>query len=233
MHKHWKYTALLIAIISLFVLNPMVDHEGAFKLLYSMLLAAVCGGLVLILFHRRKSRLLAVVLGIPTMVSTFTYYLFPSLPPNLASLIFHLLPAGFLTYAVLILLRTIFHGQGISTDSINGAFCGYLLLGLMFGHLFCLVETWRPGSFNFEDSTDQLPNEERRRHALLSYFSIVTLTTVGYGDITPRHGTARSLACIEAVIGQFYVGVVIAELLALKVSNVMRDRLRQEDKVSR
>jgi len=229
MTRHWKYTWLLISIIALLILNPLIDHERIFELMYTLMLACVFGGLILILFHRPKSRLIALILGVPTMISTFTFTLFPTLPPSLGSLIFHLLPAGFLGYAVVVLLRSIFRNPGISTDSINGAFCGYLLLGLTFGHLYCLIELYRPGSFNLEDYVGGLPDGERRRHALLSYFSLVTLTTVGYGDIVPRHGTARSVACIEAVIGQFYVGVVVAELLALKVSTVLNNRFRQED----
>jgi hypothetical protein len=55
-------------------------------------------------------------------------------------------------------------------------------------------------------------------HFLLTYFSFVTLTTVGYGDITPAGDTARALAMIEAVAGQFYLAVLIAELVGKRLA---------------
>jgi hypothetical protein len=57
------------------------------------------------------------------------------------------------------------------------------------------------------------------------YFGLVTLTTLGYGDIIPRSGQTRTLAWVEAVVGQFYIGVVIAALVALRVSAAIRERL--------
>jgi hypothetical protein len=123
-----------------------------------------------------------------------------------------------------VILRTIFQDAVVSTDSINGAFAGYLLLGVMFGHVYCLVETIEPGSFAIQADFKTILNEDWKRHMLLNYFSVVTLTTVGYGDITPRSNWARNFSCVEAVIGQFYMAVIVAELIALRVSEAFAQK---------
>src|SRR5204863_7015600 len=100
-----------------------------------------------------------------------------------------------------------------SADSIYGAFCGYLLVGLIFGHLYRCLEALSPGSFHGNADFMAHVQDERYTHFLLVYFSFVTLTTVGYGDITPASEATRGLAVVEAVIGQFYLAVLIGELI--------------------
>jgi hypothetical protein len=63
--------------------------------------------------------------------------------------------------------------------------------------------------------------EDDRDHLMLTYFSFVTLTSVGYGDITPGSRTVRSLAVLEAIIGQFYIAVLIGELIGKRVSQAV------------
>jgi hypothetical protein len=60
--------------------------------------------------------------------------------------------------------------------------------------------------------------EEGRQRSVLTYFSFITLTTLGYGDITPGSGAARGLAMVEAIMGQFYIAVLVAELVGRRVS---------------
>src|SRR5262249_25641528 len=152
-----------------------------FTLLYHILLVVIFLVALLVLFQSRKSRLTALVLGIPALAGRLTGFLLPGVWPGLASVLLNLLPALFLGYTVLTILRTIFADTEVSTDHINGAFCGYLLLGLAFGHLYCLVETFRPSSFHVGEHLGPLPAEGAGLHSLLSYFALITLTTVGYG----------------------------------------------------
>jgi hypothetical protein len=217
--KRWKFTLLLVGLILLMGVHPMLSASPAvLTSLYNVFLAAVFFGALFVLYQRKQSRLVALVLGTPTLVALCTRYFVPGMPPVAASLLFHLLPALFLAYTVVTILTTVLVGSAVSADNINGALCGYLLIGLAFGHLYCLAETFQPGSFFILEQFGPLPADEDRRHSLLSYFSLITLTTVGYGDLIPRSPSARSLVWVEAVIGQFYVAVVIAQLIGMKVS---------------
>jgi hypothetical protein len=228
--RHRKFTLLLLSLLLLMGLHPTLNASRAvLTLLYYVFLAFTFFGVLLVLFQRKQSRLTALVLGTPTLVGLTTGYFVPALPPTVASILFHLFPVFFLAYTIVTILTTVLVESEVSSDSVNGAFCGYLLIALAFGHLYCLTEAFRPGSFLItQEQLGPLPTDEDRRHSLLTYFSLLTLTTVGYGDIIPRSPPARSLAWMEAVIGQFYVAVIIAQLIGMKVSAALSGRRPDE-----
>ncbi len=218
MLNRWKFTLLLIALLALLLLHPFVNHHDPYGWMYRALFVLVLLEVFTILVRRRKSRIAAVVLGLPSVAAVFLHSTIEQNLPSLASISFHALPAIFLGYMIAVILRTVFQKPGIGADSVNGALAGYLLLGLLFAHLYSLAETFHPGSFVISPELGGLSGPEHNRHSLFSYFSLVTLTSVGYGDITPRHPVARNLACVEAIVGQFYVAVIVAQLIGMKVS---------------
>jgi len=115
------------------------------------------------------------------------------------------------TLAVVV-ARTVF-GQGhVSFHRIVGAVLLYLLIALAFVSLFMLVGLQIPNAFNglvFEDNQKLASN--------LIYFSFVTLTSTGYGDIYPVHPVARSLCNLETIIGQLYPATLLARLVTLEL----------------
>lgn len=106
----------------------------------------------------------------------------------------------------------------MTSDTVCGALCGYVLVGVLFGHIYCAIESLLPGSFHGNGPVVEGLRDERSQHLLLTYFSLATLTTVAYGDIMPARGAARGLSVVEAVTGQFYLAVLIAELIGKRVS---------------
>jgi hypothetical protein len=95
----------------------------------------------------------------------------------------------------------------ITLDRLVGAVCIYLLLGVVWTLLFALLELVAPGSFHYAGRQAGDPIEH------LLYYSFVTLTTLGYGDVAPVHAVARTLAYLEAVVGQLYIALLIASLV--------------------
>ena len=93
-------------------------------------------------------------------------------------------------------------------DTLSGAVSVYLLIGITFGQLYDLVETLWPGCF-----VANLANGETLGWSQLLFYSFMTLTTVGYGDITPAIDATRSLAILEGTIGVLYVAILIARLI--------------------
>jgi voltage-gated potassium channel len=206
-----KYLALLLALIFLLVGYPILGGREGSPLLFKVLLTTVILASLLVMIADRELRLLALVLALPAVVGAWTGYVLPDLPRPTAEIGLHLSGAVFLSFMVVVLLRTVFREKFVTTDGIFGAFCGYLLTGVAFGHAYCLIEAALPGSFR------GIPDGDWEQF-LFAYFSFTTLTTLGYGDIIPTGGAARALAVIEAVTGQFYVAVLVAELIARRVS---------------
>jgi hypothetical protein len=100
-------------------------------------------------------------------------------------------------------------------DRIVGAICVYLLIGLAWSSVYETLESVAPGSFRFPvDTAWMTPGSQRFR-----YFSFVTLATLGYGDITPISLLAGTLASLEAVSGQLYIGITVARLVALSLAD--------------
>lgn len=94
-------------------------------------------------------------------------------------------------------------------DALAGAIFGYFLLALLWATLFDALEQWQPGSFAL--TGEQGPASE------LFYFSLVTITTLGYGDVLPLSGAARTLAGMEAAVGTLYLAILIGRIVgALK-----------------
>jgi MFS family permease len=106
------------------------------------------------------------------------------------------------------ILAFVLREKKLTVDSIFATIAAYLLLALLFAQVYLCMITWQPASFSLPVAA-----AERPLHLLqsdITYFSLVTLATVGYGDILPATPTARMVAMIQAVTGQFYVAVVVA-----------------------
>jgi hypothetical protein len=100
-------------------------------------------------------------------------------------------------------------------DRIVGAICVYVLIGLAFASVYETLDGVAPGSFRFPaDTVLMAPGPHRYR-----YFSFVTLATLGYGDITPATVLAGTMASIEALVGQLYIGITVARLVALSLTS--------------
>lgn len=106
----------------------------------------------------------------------------------------------------------------VDSNKIVGAICIYLLMGIAWAEAYLLVERLFPGSI------PALSGENWRHHVEDAlYFSYITLTTLGYGDISPVQPLARYLAYIQAVVGQFYLAIVVASLIGARMSDDSRE----------
>lgn len=120
---------------------------------------------------------------------------------------------AFLLVSISYTLRQVLFGTEMNTNRLVGAICVFLLLGVIWALMYSLLELVAPSSFSGIDrvagaawATDWI------------YFSFVTLTTLGYGDVAPVSATARSLAYLQAIAGQFYLAVLVAALVSAYIS---------------
>jgi hypothetical protein len=124
----------------------------------------------------------------------------------------------FFAFMVITILSFIFKQNTVTFNVINASVVVYLLMAMMWALLFILLETLHPGSFSLAASQSQQSNFH------FFYYSFVTITTLGYGDITPATEIARSLAVLEAVIGQIYLVVLVARLVGMQIAQSMAER---------
>jgi hypothetical protein len=123
---------------------------------------------------------------------------------------------GFLLIAIFYSFKRVATDVDISTNRIVGAIAVYLLLGVLWAIGYTLVELSSPNSISgFENSNTGHWDSE------WLYFSFVTLTTLGYGDIAPVSATARALAYMQAVFGQLYIAILVAGLVSAYISNLL------------
>lgn len=168
-----------------------------------------------------RHRLAGLLLGLPALAGAWGTAAFPTAPPVPLAVARHAGAVLFLAFVTYVVLRSVFRPWAVTIDDVAGALCGYLLIGAAFGHAFCLVEELAPGSFRGADAFAAGPRDAGRVYLLLTYFSFVTLATVGYGDITPASGLTRGLATVEAVAGQFYLAVLIGDLIGKRVAHTL------------
>lgn len=124
----------------------------------------------------------------------------------------------FLGYTILILMKYFFVATRVSLNTICGALCVYLLLGVLWAILCSLLEILWPGSYAMNGAQMSGLMRFGGEKSLYSvYYSFVTMTTLGFGDITPVSSMARMFAALEAVMGQVYLAVLVARLVSLQV----------------
>jgi voltage-gated potassium channel Kch len=135
-----------------------------------------------------------------------------ALDPQVRRVLEDSITVGFLLWVLVVVLRAVFRSTTKERDAVVGALCGFVLILEIFLRLHGLLEALWPGSYH----TDGQPFSERSDMMLIAvfqYFSTVTLTTVGFGDIVPVTPPARLATGLEAIVGQLYLAVVIATLV--------------------
>jgi len=127
-------------------------------------------------------------------------------------------------FGAAIWVRAILRSKKAGFDEVVGAINLYAWIATIYGCLYTVISRLNPHAFLFHDTLIQALSQDQMRHNFneLFYFSFVTQTTVGYGDILPISHFARSLAVSQAMIGQFYVAVVLTYILNLWISDLKK-----------
>lgn len=216
----WRLVAVMVAALLLAAGQPLaaglLDEQGSFDVVFSLLIAAV----TLLVFDGREHRRLALTIGGGALACIWTSYGRDGEAGRLLLVAAHVLAAGFFGLALWGILRSVLVNR-VSGNSILGSLDGYLLLGIIWSLLYCAVETASPGSFRLPAAAADAAAHRPLDRGLLHYFSFITLATVGYGDVTPLSPLARSLAWMEAIAGQFYLAVLVAGLVGFQVTHLV------------
>ena len=218
-----RHLLLLISILLLFTVSPFIV-----TLRHGLLILNIVGATVVVagsfaLSERKQLFRTAIILSAISIVGTVLLLAFPQHWTVLVSHSSIILLVAFFFGAI---LAYVLRSGRVTSDKIFGAICVYLLLGFAWGYTYALLDEIQPGSF--AALTETARNDYVARVMQLRYFSFMTLTTVGYGDILPRSAAARTRAALEAVMGQIYLAVLVARLVGLHIVHGNSSRSRDE-----
>jgi hypothetical protein len=198
---------LVFLILYVFIIYPLFSGDtgggSAVSIFFSLILVA---GVVATSSHHAV-RVGVVVLAVISLASHWLNVLLGGRVDHMVSAAAAVL---FFGIQIWFLAARVFAGSGpVNGNHILGAVAIYLLVGLMWSEAFLFVYLASPAAFNFSPGTQAFEPPV----AEMLYFSFVTLTTLGFGDITAVHPIARSLVMMEGLIGQLYPAIVLASLV--------------------
>ena len=208
---HWSNSLLLVAMLLLLVVEPFFLGHWMFDILVSVVLIAAVAAV-----NQRPGLLVTcLVLAAPAFLARWGLYVTDHHWLAVTSALFAM---AFFVFTVIVLLWRALGGATVTSDTIAGAICAYLILAVVWAFAFSLIELAHPGSFLVNGSPlGAVTGTSRILRQELLYLSLVTLSTVGYGDIVPVMAPARMLAALEAVTGQIYLAVLIGGLVGLRM----------------
>ena len=213
----------LISLVVLLLLHPLtveLDRVRWFRLAFMVVLAVA----VYALSGKRRDLFVALALGLPALLAQSVAYWVPGRASIGVASALTLLFLGFVTF---VMLANVLRGGSVGADRITGATCVFLLLGLVWTLIYNLIALAEPGAFRGIDLEENLSGSGGESGFI--YFSFVTLTTLGYGDITPTLPLSRTVTWMEAVVGQLYLAILVARLVGLHVSNKGEERRPRSD----
>jgi voltage-gated potassium channel len=226
-----RHTALLVAIVMAFAVRPLIGDAGispfvfsiAFVILmvvalYTIEVDDLVGDRRNLLVQRRRRSIVGWALAVLAIAERLATLFTPSPQLYLISSISWLLFLSFVTWAE---LRSVLKQKSVTNETISMSISVYLLLGLSWGLLYVLIFQLQPQAFNFADSP--APTfAEQNVFPIFMYFSMTTLSTIGFGDITPLSLQARYAAVAEGITGQFYLAILVARLVGMQMSRTER-----------
>lgn len=227
--RHNRFAVLLLGLVSLLFYSAII--EAFAKDSHSLVIRIAVGGILAYLIvaatfavgSTSKSSRTVVMLAIPTIVLEI---LDVSTLRDDTQILSHGFGMLFLGYVIVQLLGLVFQSRRVTADTIFASLCAYLLLATFWMYAYSLLELFDEGAFFYSMMSDQ-PRIMRlgaEPAGIELYYSLVTMTTLGFGDIVPVSPAARSLTSLQAVVGQLYLAVLVARLVGLHVAESVRRR---------
>lgn len=220
-----RHTILLAVIVASFAVRPLIGDDGAAPLVFSvsllvLLLVALltiqiddqAGPRDKLLLQRRRRRLVGWALAVPAIGERLLLLVRPERGLFLAGSISWALFFAFVTWSQ---LRSVLAQRAVTGETLTNAITVYLLIGLTWGILYVVIFQLQADAFSFAGGPPPAPRDV---FPILIYFSMTTLSTIGFGDITPLTLQARYAAVAEGITGQLYLAILVARLVGMQMS---------------
>ena len=206
-----RFLFLLVSISLILILNPFLIGFTGLRLILEILFTILLLSGAYAVSQKARVFFFSLLLLIPAMSFHWMTYVKDTAVHSMVSDLF---AGAFFAYVAVTILVSLFEETEVSTDLIMASICVYLLIAFFWSSAFSVLEYFQPGSFQIADRTGKAFYD-------FTYFSFVTLTTLGYGDIVPLTPQAKTLSSVEAVMGQIYIATLVARLVAIHTAHSM------------
>ncbi|MEW5819824.1 MAG: potassium channel family protein [Cyanobacteriota bacterium] len=205
-----KFTFLLFSLILMTLIMPsMTEVKDHF--VYAIFASLIFVGSVYSILQNKKFLAASIVFVTLSMVANWLLAIWPD------HIIFQycfLIQPLFMFYVFILILDHILRSREVTADIIMGSICGYMILGIIFGMLFMFSAMLYEYAFSIPSS--------KLTQTDVFYLSFTTISTLGYGDITPKIAITKSLCVLESVMGLFYMSTLVARLVGLQIAKSMK-----------
>jgi voltage-gated potassium channel len=220
-----RHTILLGAIVLALAVRPLIGDSGLAPVVFSLALLAMLMVALLtiqvddlqgererLLVQRKRRNVTGWGLAVVAVAERLLILFAPTPRLYILGASCWLLFLAFVTWSQ---LRSVLKQRAVTSETISNAVSVYLLMGLTWGLLYVVIFLRHPEAFSFGASA---PPEPQQVFPILIYFSLTTLSTIGFGDITPLSLPARYVAVAEGITGQFYLAILVARLVGMQMS---------------
>ena len=210
-----KFLVMLLALVGVILFHPLIDNIVNIQFLIEIFISLLFLSCIFAVSVKKHHLIIAALLALPTFTIMWTSHFVDIGGFEHVKNLFGML---FMLYLTILFLEHFFRQDEINREVIFGSLVVYLLMGLMWGYGYTLLEHLLPGSFTHPASLSELDLDA------FDYFSFVTMTTLGYSDITPASDSARAMVMIQAVTGQVYLAVLVARLVGINIAQELKKK---------
>ena len=207
-----RHLILLLALLTIIILEPVLSMTRHGIVILNVIGAVVLLSGVYAVSECKEVFVTAILLSILSIITTWLLLAYPGHAMVIFAHATMIIVLGFFAGAI---LHYVVRSGRVTADRIFAAICAYLLIGYAWAFAYALLDEFSPGAF--ASPTEVARNDYVGRVIQMRYFSFMTLATVGYGDIVPRTPGARTMAILEAILGQFYLVALIGRLVGLHI----------------
>jgi voltage-gated potassium channel len=217
-----KHVQLLAALVATEIVRPlMAKADLAARVFSSAFFLIVMVAVFRAVFDTRRRRLVGWILGGITIAMNLVDALAPTAWQPVMEVLISLTAAAFFAFVLLVILEHVFGARTLQLDDIVGAFSGYIIIAVIWGRLYVAAWLLAPDYFSISPDIKWQLGNWNTLHALFDYYSFTTISSIGYGDITTTGPATNTLVWLEVMCGQFYLAVVVATIVGIKMSQAL------------
>ena len=210
-----RFSMLLISLAALFFISPLIPGDQTFvDRMFGVFILAVLISCIRAISQTRRFFISMVIFTLINL-AIGSYELFSAMEPHDFGTLVLVVRIAYFAVVFISIMRYVLDDTAVTGDKICGAISAYMVMGIAWTFIYTLFYHVDPSSFKIPEA---LLSTETVNSTWAMYFSFTTLTTLGYGDITPQTPGVQSYAIMEAACGQIFLAVIIARLIALHIT---------------